>query len=353
MDAKALRERDSLSPSEISAFCAQVAMLLKAGISISEGIGIICEDLKSPKGKEILRAVHEQVEIGAPLYSALAATEKFPDYVVNMVEIGEATGKLDNVMDSLCAYYEREEAVSKMVRNAVTYPLVMIAMMLAVITVLVVQVMPIFNDVFQGLGAQMTGFSLAVMNFGQALSRYSMVIVGVAVALAVTFWLFSRSQGGRAKLENARARFFLTRGLYEKIAAGRFASAMALMLSSGMDTDQSLEMVYKLIKTPTVRGKIEACQKRLSEGEAFSEALARVGMFSGVYASMVSVAFKSGSMDTVMEKLAVRYEDETSSQIGNIIAVLEPSLVAVLSVIVGMILLSVMLPLMGIMATIG
>jgi type IV pilus assembly protein PilC len=330
-----------------------MAMLQKSGVSMAEGIGIMTEDTTDPSGKKILAAILEQIEIGAPLHTALRHAGSFPDYMVNMIEIGEATGRLDNVLESLTNYYEREEAISRTIRNAVTYPLVMIGMMVAVIVILMVSVMPIFSDVFERLGAQMTGFPLAVMNLGQTLGQYGIIIVIVLAVLAVIFIIFSITTAGKKALERFRQNFFLTRKLYAKIASGRFASAMSLMMASGMDTDKSLEMTHKLVTTPIVRKKIEQTQAKLAEGVRFSDALAEVGMFSGVYARMISVAFKTGSMDTIMEKLAKRYEEETNTQIGKIISILEPSLVAVLSVIVGAILLSVMLPLMGIMSTIG
>jgi len=194
---------------------------------------------------------------------------------------------------------------------------------------------------------------LAVMNFGRVLSNYSFVIVVVTAVLIVLFLVMRATTGGRNLIDRFKESFIVTRGLYSKIAMGRFASAMALMLASGMDTDKSLEMTLKLVKTSSVREKIRLCQDKIGEGLRFSDALSDVGMFSGVYARMVAVAFKTGSMDTVMEKLAVRYEEETNTNIGNLISVVEPTLVAVLSIVVGVILLSVMLPLMGIMAAIG
>jgi len=345
--------KGTLSPREVAAFCAQAAMMLKSGMSITDGLEVMAADTAGSAGKSILEGIHGRIEAGSSLHGALEGSGVFPEYFLDMVEIGEVSGKLESVMDSMSAYYEREEALRRMVRGALTYPLVMIAMMIAVIIVLVVRVMPIFSDVFAGLGAQMSGFSLAVMNFGQALSRYSLAIVISLAVVAAAFWALSLTQRGRSSLERARASFFLTRGLYLKIAQGRFASAMALMLSSGMDVDQSLEMTRGLVKTPTVAEKIAQCQDQINRGESFSQAVAKVGLFSGVYASMVSVGFKTGSVDTVMEKLAARYEEEASARINGIIAVLEPSLVAVLSVIVGMILLSVMLPLMGIMSSIS
>ena len=353
MAAEVLQGGRFLSQREISAFCAQMAMILKSGISVSEGISIMFEDTQDPAGKEILEFIYSHVDKGSTLHRAIEASGRFPDYVVNMVEIGETTGKLENVMDSLCAYYEREEAISKSIRHAVMYPIIMIAMMLTVIVVLVVRIMPIFNEVFQSLGSQLTGFALNVMRFGETLSHYSMFIVGIVALVTIVLLIMSATPGGRQKMDRFRSGFFATRNLYAKIASGRFASAMALTLSSGLDTDQSLEMVHRLLKSSSIREKVEDCQQYLKNGLTFSEAVVKAGIFSGLYARMVTVAFKTGSMDTVMAKIAERYEEETDTQISNVMSILEPSLVAVLSVIVGMILLSVMLPLMSIMTSIG
>jgi type IV pilus assembly protein PilC len=191
------------------------------------------------------------------------------------------------------------------------------------------------------------------MHLGEVLSRYSIVIVAVIAALALLLILIRSTDGGRKAFERFRRTFFLTRGVYAKNASGRFASAMALMLSSGLDVDESLEMVHKLLKSSALREKVETCQKNITEGQTFSQAVVNAQIFGGLHARMITVAFKTGSMDTVMEKLALRYEEETDTQISNIISVLEPSLVAVLSIIVGMILFSVMLPLMSIMSSIG
>ena len=342
-----------LSPNEISTFCAQIAMILKAGIPVNEGIAMMCEDLENSEGKQILEQIYSETEVGSPLWLALEKTESFPKYMVDMAQIGETTGRLDNVMDSLCAYYEREESIAKSIRSAVTYPFIMIAMMITVITVLIVKVMPIFEEVFLGLGSEMTGFSKGVMQFGSLLGQYSFVILGVAAALVIAFFVLRSTAGGRAMLNKWKTSFFVTKKLYTKIASGRFASAMSLMLTSGLDTDQALDMVHKLVDNQDVREKIDACKQNLAQGVSFSDALVQADIFSGIYAKMVAVGFKTGSVDAVMGKLAQRYEEEIDTQIGGIISILEPTLVAVLSVIVGMILLSVMLPLMGIMSSIG
>lgn len=345
--------QDILSTRELSAFCAQIAMIMKSGITIGEGLAIMCEDAERLAGQDILEQLHSAVEAGGSFSSALASSGKFPKYMVDMTEIGEATGKLDDVMDSLCAYYEREDAISKNIKNAVTYPLVMIAMMVLVVLVLIVKVMPVFNDVFIQLGSEITGFSRSVMNLGAAVGRYSFVLLGIFAVLTGVFFLFRTTDFGKNAIRRFSANFFATKNINAKIASGRFASAMSLMLASGLDTDQSLDMVYNLVDNEYIRKKITSCKDFIAAGDTFSDALAKTGMFTGVYARMVNVGYKTGSVDTVMRKLADRYEEEVDDQIGGVISVIEPTLVVVLSLIVGMILLSVMLPLMGIMSSIG
>lgn len=345
--------KNLLSNSEISAFCAQIAMIMKSGIPVSEGVAIMIEDMKNPHGKAMLEQIGAHLDTGGAFFAALENTGKFPQYVVDMTEMGERTGKLDDVMDSLYAYYEREEAISKNIRSAVTYPMVMIVMMLIVIVVLIVQVLPVFNEVFIQLGSEMTGFSRGMMEMGQVIARYSTIFVVAILVLVVAFLLLRYTGRGSRLFKKLKDNFFATKKLMTKMASGRFASAMAMMLSSGLDIDQSLDMANKLVDNELTRTKIEKCKDLMRDGESFSNALVQADIFTGVYARMISVGFKTGSVDMVMSRIADMYDEEIQTRVGNIISVLEPTLVAVLSVIMGMILLSVMMPLMGIMTSIG
>lgn len=342
-----------LSNNELSTFCSQMALILRSGISSTEGLTIMLEDAPQEEGQEILKTVLEQIEQTGCLWSSLEEAKVFPQYLCNMVEIGEQAGRLDDVMSALAAHYEREDAISKNIKSAVTYPLVMIVMMLAVVLVLVTKVMPIFEQVFEQLGTGLTGISRSVMGLGQVLNRYALVFIVIAAAVIVLFFYFSCTDKGRAALKSFAGRFFLTKGLSEKIAAARFASGMSLALGSGLDTDQSLEMVSRLTDHPVMQEKIQTARDLIAEGTGFSDALSKAGIFSGLYARMVTIGFHTGAMDDVMSQIAVQYDEEVNERISGIVSKLEPTLVAVLSVVVGMILLSVMLPLMGIMSSIG
>ena len=145
----------------------------------------------------------------------------------------------------------------------------------------------------------------------------------------------------------------LFRRLSRAVDSGRFASGMALMLSSGLDLDESVEMTEKLMEHPGTKKKIQRMKERMDSGVSFAEAAVETGLFSALHSKMLKIGQQTGSMDTVMHQIAEQYEEEVDRRLSALISALEPTLVAVLSLIVGMILLSVMLPLMGIMSAIG
>lgn len=347
---KEQKQQSALSNLEIASFCSQMAMILKSGFSVIEGISLLLGDAANPKEEVILKIMYEEILESGQFHQALKAVGVFPVYLLQMVEIGEETGTLDEVMEALSKHYEREEAISREVKSALTYPLIMIGMMFLVIIVLLTKVMPIFNQVFKQLGREMTGFSKGVLILGSTISNYAAVLVGIAVAVTLLFLYAVKTKSGRKQMVKAGYKFRFFRELLDKIAACRFAGGMYLTLKSGLNPERSLEFSQKLIDNPCFIKKIDSCKSKLGEGYDLGEALGQTRVFTGLYARMASLAGKSGRMDEAMNKIASQYEEELDVKLTSLIAVLEPTLVIVLSVIVGIILLSVMLPLMGIMA---
>ncbi len=342
-----------LTNQEISSFCNQTAMLFQAGITPRESLQIMLSDSKSSEGKAILQSILDASRQGDSFTNALKASGVFPDYVLHMIAIGEESGNLDDVMQSLASYYEREESISDSIRSAISYPFIMIGIMLLVIFVLLGKVMPIFNQVFIQLGSEMTGISASLLHIGNSLNRYSLVILIALAILVIAYFLLMKTKKGKVISGKILSAFPLTKNFYEKLAAGRFASGMALTISSGMDTYTSLDMVSTLTDHKGMQAKITACKEAIQKGANFSEALTGADIFSNLYARMVTVGFRTGSIDTVMQKIADNYDKETERKIRSIISILEPTLVIILSLIVGLILLSVIFPLMGIMSSIG
>lgn len=340
-----------LSNTELYAFCNQMALILKSGISSIEGISIMLEESEDASEKAILQTIYNSLTESGNFSDALEGTGVFPSYMLHMIQIGEQTGKLDNVMQSLSTHYEREGNIAKAIKNAVTYPLIMITMMVIVILVLITKVMPIFNQVFAQLGQEMTGFSKALLSIGSAINNYSVVLIVLLILIIGGTLFFTKTTCGKKVFRAGSSRFGFFRNVYDKIAACRFADCMALTLGSGFNPEYCMELASNLIEDIHFQEKISQCLSRMSEGTEFSSALTQTGIFSGIYSRMVSLASRTGGMDTVMQEIAEKYEEEIDGRLFRLISILEPTLVIFLSVIVGIILLSVMLPLMGIMSS--
>lgn len=348
-----MNEQKRLSNEEIASFCNQSALLFQAGITPIESMNILLSDIKSEKGKSLVSSILAVCRQGEPFHKALASTGVFPDYVIHTISLGEESGNLDVCMLSLAAYYEKEDNISENIKSAIAYPLLMIIMMLIVIFVLISKVMPIFNQVFIELGSEMTGFAASLLHLGENLNKYSLVLVGILCVLFGIYLIATKTFFGKKLVTKFLNVFPLTKGFYESVACQRFASGMALCLSSGMSVYTSLDMVSQLVGSTKMQEKIVACKRSIQDGSNLAEALAGSDIFNHLYSQMVAVGFKSGNVDVVLSKIADSYEKNTDKKMQAIISFLEPTLVIILSIIVGMILLSVILPLMGIMSSIG
>lgn len=337
----------------LSSFCMEMSLCLKAGISLSEGIYMLATDETDRDLKEMLDGIYKKMDEGSSFEDALKSAECFPKYVIDMVEIGTKTGRLEDVMRALAGYYTRQEQITASIKNAVVYPFVLMFMLLLVIGVLVVKVLPIFNDVYNELGAEMSAIAVAIMNIGTAVTQYAAIILGVVVAVVVIAAIVSAIPSLSLKAVTLWNKVTAGRKVSKKISSARFASGMAMTLASGLDTDESLDMVERITENPVMLGRIKKCRELMASGELFVDAISKAEIFPSLYCRMLSIGFKTGTADSVMEEIARRSEVEVNEDIESIINKVEPTLVIIMSLIVGLILLSVMLPLMSIMTSIG
>ena len=342
-----------LSNEELASFFRQNALLFSSGIKPVEGMQILINDCKDENGKALLEQIRFYCKNGEHFNQALKQTGVFPDYVIHMIALGEESGNVDTCMNALADFYEKEQSVSDNLRSALTYPIIMISMMLLIIIVLISRVMPVFEQVFIELGSEMTGFAGSMLNIGKTLNKYTLIIIAVLAVLMIIYFIANHTSFGQRITKKNLIDFPLTRDFYECVACQRFASALAIALSSGMETYGSLDMARKMVEHPRMEKKIDNCVESLRAGANFSESLVNAKIFNELYSQMVSVGFTSGNPDIVLARIAESYDKKSTKKIQTLLSVLEPSLVIALSLIVGMILLSVILPLMGIMSSIG
>lgn len=342
-----------LSPTEINTFCSQLGWLIHAGITPANALLILINDSPSKDGRKIYQEIYDVCNQGEAFSKGISACGVFPDYCVQLIRLGEESGNLDECLQALATYYEKEEALHQSIKSAISYPLIMILMMFVVIYVLMSKVLPIFRQVFEELGTEMSGIASSLLHFGETMNRYTWIFILIIVVLFLIYLGF-RTIPALQKLGRRFLNVFPpTKSILEQYASQRFANGMAMTLRSGINTMDSLDLCADISNSDTMRAQIMACKEQLKKGDSFSDVLSQSGIFSHLHSRMISIGFKSGNLDAVMTKIAETYEKETDRKMQSVISVLEPTLVIILSIIVGIILLSVILPLMGIMSSIG
>jgi len=329
-------------------------MLLDAGLTSNDSIQILQEDEASSDGKAIMQVLIDAQERGAQFSAALKDSGLFPRYMVHMVEVGEKTGRLVQTLNALSDYYERQSRLSVTIKNSILYPAILLVLMIVVVLILIVQVLPIFNDVFSRLGRQMSPLATSLMNFGKWLGDAS---VGIALVFGVIFILIILAATVpkiRKGLSKGFSNRFGSRGVFGKIASSRFVFAMTLGMASGLDTSDAVDLAAAVSGgSKAVDEKHKKCTGLLNSGSTLSEALCGAGILSLQDGKMLSVGSRSGKSDIAMAEIARRSDVDVQDTIGRLVGKIEPTLVIISSVVVGVILLSVMLPLMGIMTAIG
>ncbi|NLZ81554.1 MAG: type II secretion system F family protein [Clostridiales bacterium] len=347
------KKRKYLPAGETALFCTQISLVLRAGIPLHDGIETLYESAEGLSAQKVFKDISILVGKSGSLYDALKKVDIFPPYMVNMIHIGEEVGKLDDVLVSLSEYYEREDKIRKSIRSAIFYPLILIIMMAVVVTVLITKVIPVFEQIYQNLGTEMSAAGKAIMNLGSNSGKVVLILVIVILLILIFMMIFSRTNQGADKLRNFIGKLPFLKSLNQKIASGRFVSVLSMMISSGYELEKSLEMAPDIVEDKITKEKIVECGNLLREGVSFPDALAMIDIFSPLYNRMIYVGFKAGQLDSVMERLTRLYEEEVDDTITKLVSFIEPTLVAILSIIIGGILISVMLPLTSIMSSIG
>ncbi len=348
-----MKKIKKLNNREVAAFCSQLSLLLPAGITPFDAISLMAQDTSSEEGKALLLDVENSLRDGLTLHEALDGTNVFPEYVVSMILLGEESGNLDIIMKKLTEYYEQQCIISDSVKSAVRYPFIMVCLMLFILAVLLIKILPIFNQVFIQLGSELTGVSKQLMNIGYAIQSASGIFIILLISAAVIGLFFAKSPTGRAWGRHFLHTNRFTKGFYLGVAYSRFAGALSMITAGGIDIFKGLELANRLIDNELMDEKVKACSEVLSDGGYLYEAIKDADIFRAQHQRMLQIGYRSGNSEVVFDKIAKHYEDDTLSRIQKILGAIEPTLVIVFSLIVGLILLSVIMPLIGIMSSIG
>ena len=341
-----------LESSSVSAFCESVAIMLAAGIQTDEAVSLLGENMEDGAFKRACDAVYLRLIAGEPLAKALDGSGFFPRHVVDMVGAGEVSGRLEPTLRTLAVYYDEEGRLFAKMRSSIVYP----AALLCVMSFTVAVILPVFVDVYESLSGNLAAGSFNVVGasigIGWAALAVTLVCTVVVLAMAVAM----RSEGGRRSLMRAAERMPLTRNTMYQLALSRFTSALATYVASGIDADTAMKEAVAMVDHRALRQQLEGAREAmldLAAPKSLAQAVSESGVFEPVYARMLTIGARSGSMEDVLGRLSLTFFDDAIMKMDRLVDGVEPALAAFLTVAVGATLVSVMLPLIGIMGSIG
>jgi type IV pilus assembly protein PilC len=338
-----------LSNDEIASLCLELSLLLHAGVGTGDALSLLAQE---EEHRGMLSAMAEQVDGGKTLSTALRESGVFPVYVCGLVEVGERTGRTEEALAALSRYYEERVRIGRRVRSALLYPAVMLALMLVVIGVLLVKVLPIFDDVYASLGGRLTGVAAGLLNLGRWIEAAMPVLYLILAGLVLVVLVFGLVGPLRRGVVSLWQKTRGDRGVSRKLNNARLAQALAMGMASGLPVEEAVSLSANLMEGKA-RKRCQECGQRLEKGESLGAALRLSGLLPPRQSRLLELGQHSGAGDASMEKIARDLGEEGEAALDALVGRVEPALVLVCSVLVGLILLSVMLPLMHIMSAIG
>ena len=330
---------------DISLFCKQMSVMLESGIPLNNAVDILEQQATSKNLKSSLKIVSKSLKEGSQLSKAMLDQEgMFPDLLIRMVQAGEKTGKLDEVLEKMSEHYNKELKTSRQIRGAMIYPAVLAFLAVGAVLALLYIVIPSFSGIFEQSGMAMplpTRIVLAASNFVRS-SWY--ILFGVTGILVFLFLRYRSTEAGRYQLDRLKLNLPVIKGPMQKIVTARFASTLAILTSAGIPLVEAIESAAATTNNAVVIEKMKIANEGLQKGERLTGMITSTGLFPPMMLSMVKIGEESGSLESMLVKTSDYYEEELETAIKQLLSLLEPAMIIVMGVIIGGIVASVMLP---------
>lgn len=337
---------------ECKVFLKELNETLDAGLSSLESLEIILENIDNKKFKERLLISKEGLELGDSLSMALTKAQCFDNYMLKMIKIGEDTGYLDKVIFELSKYYERLDDSSNKIKEAIYYPSIILLMMIVVMGVIVIKVLPVFETVLSNMGSGLSFSALVLMKVGNYIAKYGFIIILVIISILIIYILYMYFKYHEDSLKYVLKSLPFTKKLAYRMEMSNLVFALSLLINSGYNEKDIIDMLKEIIDDKNIINKLDEIENMINEGHSLADSLCDVGIFKNIYTRMIKVGYRSGKFEKSINDVAIKYELEVSESINKFLNMIEPTIIILCSLIVGIILLSVMLPLLSVMSSI-
>ena len=339
---------------DLAIFTRQFSVMIDAGLPLVQCLEILGAQQQDKGFQKVIEAVRGDVEQGATLQAAMAKHPKaFNDLYVNMVGAGEAGGILDVILQRLSIYIEKAVKLTAKVKGAMTYPIVVITLAIAVVTIIMVKVIPVFSSMYEGMGASLPFPTLVCIGISNALLNYSWLIAIFVVGIVVGLKQYYRTTTGRLQMDSIFLKIPVLGDILRKTAVARFCRTLGTLTSSGVPILEGMDITARTSGNMVIQNAILKCKDAVEQGRNIATPLAETKVFPPMVVQMVGVGEATGALDAMLNKVADFYEDEVDNAVSALTALMEPMIIAVLGGVIGFIVVAMYMPIFNMANVMG
>ncbi|CBE70084.1 MAG: type II secretion system F family protein [Candidatus Methylomirabilis oxygeniifera] len=339
---------------DLAVFTRQLATMIDAGLPLVQCLDTLASQQPNKGFKNILAEIREDVEGGSTFTTALKRHPTvFTPLYANMVEAGEAGGMLDTILNRLAVYIEKATTLRRKVKGALIYPSTIVVVAIAVVVFLLIFVIPVFAGFFEGSGVELPLPTQIVMTLSRLVRTYILACLGFLIAGVVGIRFTYKTEKGRRAIDALFLRIPVFGALFRKVAVARFTRTLGTLIASGVPILDGLDITAKTTGNKVAEEAIMKTRGSIAEGKTIADPLKISGVFPPMVVQMISVGEQSGSLDSMLEKIADFYDAEVDQAVANLTALIEPILMVFLGVVVGGMIVAMYLPIFKLVTVIG
>ena len=338
---------------DLSFMCRQISTMLTSGITLVKALSILVAQQENKKQKAVMLELYDDVQRGKSFSEALQAQgNAFPNLFVSMVAAGESSGNLDLIMQRLSAHYDKENKTNNKVKSAMTYPAVLGAIMVVIVIALFTFIIPTFAEMFTNPD-EIPALTKIMLAMSESMVNFWYLYLGGAVGLVLLIRVLKKVPTVKLWWDRTKCRIPKAGKLICTIYTSRFAHTMSSLFASGMQMVECIQKSEQVLGNSYISKEFEGVIESVKQGESFSTALGRTGIFDGIFTSVIYVGEESGTLDDILEKTADYYDDEADTAISKLTGMLQPLMILIMGVLVMLVLLAVYPAMYGAMGSVG
>lgn len=341
-----LGKGQKIKPLDIALFTRQLATMMKSGVPLLQSFDIIADGVEKQSVRTLVLEVKQEVAAGNSLAASLRKKPLyFDELYCNLVESGEQSGALETLLDRIATYKEKTEALKAKVKKAMTYPIAVVVVALIVSAILLIKVVPQFQSVFANFGAELPAFTLLVIHMSEVLQEWWLIVLLGLIGCGFAFkQTYKRSAKFRDQMDRTLLKLPLVGAITYKSAVARYARTLSTTFAAGVPLVEALDSVAGAAGNVVFRNAVNRVKQDVSTGMQLNFSMRSTGVFPAMAVQMTSIGEESGSLDSMLDKVAEYYEAEVDNMVDNLTTLMEPMIMAVLGVLVGGLIIAMYLP---------